>query len=330
VPPAERRFLWAAAILGLLVCGWLARPFAGSILTAATLAVALAPVEVRLRRWCRSATWSSFLTVVLFGAMVVVPVALLSLALAGDMRALLSGAGKLDWLDALLSRYGWSMPDLRVQLEEQILQSGRAMLSTAVNVAAGVGGGIASAFITLFTLYYFLREGRVWLRAIVSWAPLRAPEREQLLDVVHQTILANVYGVLAVALAQGTLALAGYWWAGLPSALLWAVLTGVFSLIPVVGTGLIWVPAVLYLLAQGHTGKAIFLAIWCGALVAWADNFVRPYVISDKVQISPLLILFALLGGVQAFGLVGLFAGPVVVALTGAILRLLRSSRATA
>lgn len=320
----SRRFLWLLAASGVVLCGWIAWPFLGSILTAATLAVALGPLERRISRHLRSRSLSSFLTVLIFVAAVVVPAVLVALAVTDDVKRLMAGAGDLAWLDRWVSRFGWTGDSVRAKVQEQLLTSGRSLLGTAAQVAAGIGGGIVSAFITLFALYYFLREGQVWLREITSWAPLERSQREGLLEVIHQTILANVYGVFAVSFAQGSLALCGFWLAGVPSPVLWAVVTGFFSLIPVIGSGAVWVPAVLFLLAQGHSGSAIFLAIWSGGLVAWADNVVRPYVISEKVQISPLLILFSLLGGVQAFGLVGLFVGPVVVALTGAILRILR------
>jgi predicted PurR-regulated permease PerM len=95
-------------------------------------------------------------------------------------------------------------------------------------------------------------------------------------------------------------------------------------MIPLAGSALVWLPAVLYLFSQGRTGAAIFLAAWSAALVASADNWIRPYVISEQVRIHPLLIFFSLLGGAQAFGVIGLFVGPVIVALTGALLRIAR------
>lgn len=320
----SRPFLWSLAALGVLLCAWIAWPFLSAILTAATLAVALAPLQTWIRRRVASRSWAAFATLLLFVAAVVLPAVFVSLAVSRDVRALLAGALDVTWLDPLLRRFGWTGEEAWAQVQDQVLASGRALLGTAATVAAGIGGGIASAFITLFTLYYFLRDGHAWLRDAVSWAPIEREGRERLLQVAQQTILANVYGVLAVSLAQGTLALAGFWIAGLPSPVLWAVLTGFFSLVPVVGSGLVWAPAVIFLFAKGKTGAAAFLLIWSGGLVAWADNVVRPYVISEAVSISPLLILFSLLGGVQAFGLVGLFIGPVVVALTGAVLRILR------
>ena len=321
-----RPFLWLLAGLGVLLCGWIAWPFLGAILTAATLAVALAPLDAALRRRVRSRSLSSFLTVVVFVTAVVVPVVLVALAVTDDVKRLTSGAIDLAWLDRLMQRAGWTGAEFRGQLQDQLLASSRSLLGTAASVAAGIGGSIVSAFISLFTLYFFLKDGSAWLREIMRWAPLERSQRDRLVDVIHQTVLANVYGVLAVSLAQGSLALLGFWLSGVPSPVLWAVVTGFFSLIPLLGSAAVWLPAMLFLYAQGHTGSAVFLAIWSGGLVSWADNVVRPYVISEKVRINPLLILLSLLGGVQAFGLVGLFVGPVIVALTGAVFQILRES----
>jgi predicted PurR-regulated permease PerM len=326
----QRTFLWILAGLGVLLCGWIAWPFLSAILMAATLAVALGPLQARLARAIASRSGAALATVLIFVAAAVLPAVFIAMAVTDDVRGLYSNAADLSWLnpwlDPWLARFGFSSAEAWARLQEQALASSRALVGTAASVAAGIGGGIATALITLFTLFYFLRDGHIWLREIVQWAPLERTQRERLLSIAHQTVLANVYGVLAVALAQGGLALVGYWLTGVPSGMLWAVVTSFFSLIPVVGSAAVWAPAVLYLWAKGKVGAAVFLAVWCGVLVSWSDNVVRPYVISESVSISPLLILFSLLGGMQAFGLVGLFIGPVAVALTGAVFRMLREA----
>jgi predicted PurR-regulated permease PerM len=323
-----RPFLWTLAGVGVALCFWIAWPFLGDILTAATLAAALAPLQTRIRKRFPSRSASSLLTLLLFITAVVVPATFTAILVSGEIRQILTAAPTdFAWLDPYVGRFGITGAEIRTRLESLVLTNGRTVLQTAANIAVGIGGGIVSVFLTLFALYYFLRDGHVWLRGIGRWAPLEAAQKLRLADVATQTIHANVYGVFAVAIAQGLLALIGFWFAGVPSPVLWAVVTAFFSLIPILGSGVVWVPAVGYLLAKGQNGAAVFLLAWSAGLVAWADNIVRPYVISGAVQINPVLILFSLLGGAQAFGVIGLFVGPVVVALTGAVFQILQEQQ---
>jgi predicted PurR-regulated permease PerM len=148
-----------------------------------------------------------------------------------------------------------------------------------------------------------------------------------LIATISASIEANIYGVLAVSLAQGTLGAIGYAIAGLPSVIIWSVATALFSMIPLAGAASVWVTATIYLLVAGSWGKAIFMAAWGAGVISTADNVVRPLVLSGRVEIHTLLIFFSLLGGVRAFGLVGLFVGPIIVSVAIALLRILEEER---
>src|SRR5207249_4664312 len=119
------------------------------------------------------------------------------------------------------------------------------------------------------------------------------------------------------------------WVLSLPSPIMWGVLTAVASLVPVIGSAMIWVPASLVLLAGGHWGKALLLLGWGAAVVGQVDTLVRPYVIGKQVKVHTLLLFFALLGGVKAFGIMGLFIGPVVLSVTMAVFAILEEVTST-
>jgi predicted PurR-regulated permease PerM len=133
-----------------------------------------------------------------------------------------------------------------------------------------------------------------------------------------------VYGGIAVGLAQGSLAGLAFWVLGLSSPVLWGLVAALTSLIPIFGTGIVWAPAAIILLLGGHWIKALILFGWGAAVVAQVDAVLRPYVVSGRAKMHNLLIFFALLGGVKAFGIMGLFIGPVVVSVTLAVLDMLR------
>jgi len=145
-----------------------------------------------------------------------------------------------------------------------------------------------------------------------------------LLTGIRDSVVANLYGILAVGLAQGLLTGAAFAVLGVPSPLLLGLTTAVCSLVPIVGTMLVWLPAAIYLMAIGHLWKGIILMLWSSVVVGTIDNIIRPLVIGSKVELHPLLLLFALLGGLQVFGFIGIFIGPVVLSVISALTDMLR------
>jgi predicted PurR-regulated permease PerM len=138
--------------------------------------------------------------------------------------------------------------------------------------------------------------------------------------------LAAVLRVFAVGIAQGSLLSLAFWVLGVPSPVLWGLVTALFSLIPFIGSAAVWGPAVIILLISGHWWKALILLGWGAAVVGQVDSLVRPYVISERAKLHTLLVFFALLGGVKAFGVIGLFIGPLVLSVTFVVLEMLQQA----
>ena len=153
----------------------------------------------------------------------------------------------------------------------------------------------------------------------MSLVPLDDHRKDLLLTHLSNVIQAIVLGSLVTALAQGTLVGIAFALVGLPSAVVFAVLATVASIIPLVGTTIVWVPAALYLGLTGHWGAALFLVIWSVAVVSSADNVIRPLFISSRAKITTLPVFIGLLGGIGAFGAIGIFLGPVIIALVLAL-----------
>lgn len=193
---------------------------------------------------------------------------------------------------------------------------------------ANLAGLLLNGMVTLFSLFFLFRDGRAIRRYATHVLPLEPRQIERLFSEVGRSVIANMYGVLAVAAAQGGLTGLAFLVLGLPSPVLWGLVAGLFSMIPLVGPPIVWAPASIYLALSGAWGKAILLAVLGAGVIGLADNFIRPYVVSGRVSLHPLLVFFALLGGAQAFGLMGLFIGPAVVAVTAALAELLREPAA--
>ena len=178
--------------------------------------------------------------------------------------------------------------------------------------------------VTLFSLFFLFRDGHHLKQQLIRLMPLEPAMAKRLFGDVGQSVVANFYGIGAVALSQGSLTGLIFFLLGLPSPLLWAAAAALFSMIPLLGPAIIWAPAALVLGLNGYWGKAAILAAFGVGVIGLADNFIRPYVISGRVNLHPLLIFVSLLGGAQAFGFLGLFIGPAALSLVMTILELLR------
>jgi predicted PurR-regulated permease PerM len=219
--------------------------------------------------------------------------------------------------------------DVRATLLRWLEQTSRFLLATGAAALSNIFSFAVNLVVVFITLFFLFREGARIRQRAAALLPLSAEQVERLFTTINDTVVANVYGGLAVAAAQGCLTGLAFWVLSLPSPIMWGVLTAVASLVPVIGSAMIWVPASLVLLAGGHWGKALLLLGWGAAVVGQVDTLVRPYVIGKQVKVHTLLLFFALLGGVKAFGIMGLFIGPVVLSVTMAVFAILEEVTST-
>jgi predicted PurR-regulated permease PerM len=189
------------------------------------------------------------------------------------------------------------------------------LLSHSRDLVFGALGLIGNVTLVLFILFFFFRDGDGIAKRALGLIPLEPKRKARLEQHLQEVTRAVVVGTVFTALAQGALLGVGFWITGLPSPLVFGVLSAVASFIPFVGTALIWVPASLYLLSQGVAWKTIFLVAWSAVVVGSADNVLRPFLVSGKARIGTLTVFFGVLGGLAAFGFIGLFLGPVILAL---------------
>ena len=176
----------------------------------------------------------------------------------------------------------------------------------------------------VISLFFIYRDGESVQQHVLAIIPLTEANKNILTDTVRRVLKAVMYGVFLTCLVQGALGGIGFWAAGLPSPLLFGAIMAVCALIPVVGTGLIWLPAALYLLANGEIVKGIGLIVWGFVAVSSIDNVIRPFFISGKAKLPVLVIAIGGLGGLASFGLLGAVIGPIVLALFLALFEMYR------
>ena len=333
-----------AAALGLAVF-WMLRPFAVALLWAGLLAFLLFPLNRRLRgRLGGRKSVAALLLTFAVVLMVVVPTILLGVmfatqasALAGQLQSgaaqhQIPGPGNLsDLVDGLAQRIGGWLPVPVDQIRASLLSAGNQIAQWAVSLAGSLFallfGLVVAIVIALFVLFFFLRDGELMVTRAMVLVPLDDRRKTHLLGHLADVTRAVVLGTLVTALVQGTLAGVGFALAGVPWSIVFGVLTVGAAVVPVVGTALVWVPVAAWLGLSGHWGAALFVLIWGSAVVSSADHVVRPLFISSRAKISTLPVFIGLLGGIAAFGVTGIFLGPVVIALVLALLEFAEEAR---
>jgi predicted PurR-regulated permease PerM len=163
-------------------------------------------------------------------------------------------------------------------------------------------------------MFFFLIDGKAILDKILSYVPLSNADKNRLSGKFVTVSRATIKGTLVIGIVQGGLAGLGFAIAGLQGSVFWGTMMTVLSIIPGLGTAIVWVPGVIYLLASGHVTAGILLGLFCALIVGSIDNFLRPRLVGRDVKMHPLLILFGTLGGVFFFGVVGVIVGPIIAA----------------
>jgi predicted PurR-regulated permease PerM len=317
------------------------KPFLAAIAWAALIAFLLHPVHERLTRTLRGRTSlsSGLLT---FGTLLVAigPLAALGVAFARQTAYLLEKlqasvgpmsrmsvstvqnipvVGRaLSWLDERLPFSADQLQGWAVDAARNVLQY---LASLGGTLFVGAIGTVVGFAIVLFLLFFFIRDGATMHERLVRLLPMPVERKQRLVTFVGAVTRAVVFGTLLTAALQGTLLGIGLAIAGIPSPVVLGVIGAVVALLPVGGTALVWIPAAIALAMQGHYGSAIFLSLWGALLVGLVDNFLKPMVISGRAEVPTLAAFIGVIGGLAAFGAVGMFLGPVLLAVTLALLK---------
>ncbi len=342
-PP--RALKWAilagAVALVLYLCVLILYPFAGVIAWSSILSIAFFPVHRWLAERTRRPSLSALLTSVLVIVTILLPLAFITgLAVTQflTLQTYLQETFKdgfaltaieplqraLDWISL---RCGIDTSQLVTWLTENVSRVGGAVGGFTLTVVASLSTGLLSFVFTIFAMFFLLRDGDRIVARIPDLLPFEHARSQTALERVRDVIYASVYGVFVIAVLQGALCALMFWMLGIPSAILWGVVTVLTSVLPLVGSAAVWVPGTIYLLAIGQWPQAIALAAWGGVVIGSVDNFLRPKLVGGRVGLSELVMFFSLLGGMQLFGLLGIVLGPVLFAIAGSIFEALGDHR---
>jgi predicted PurR-regulated permease PerM len=351
--PKSRQVRWfgllAATAVALYLCWLMLQPFIEVVLWAVVLVIVFFPIHRRIQARVGSPGWSALLSCLLVIFVILVPLTLLTFAVVNELSdfaqllqpkpdgsggAAGAAAGLLDpnseYLGPVVRWVGQYVDVSKLGSQQFIAErlkgvSG-AIASRTLGFVGGAVGFVVEVFFVIFTMYYLFRDGERMRAAAYDLMPLSDDKAREILDRTGEVIGASVYGVLFIAVVQGVLGGLAFWVLGLPSPLLWGVVMIFLSMIPMLGSFIVWVPAAIYLGLTGHWGKALMLAVWGALIIGSVDNFLRPKLVGERTRLHELLVFFSVLGGLQVFGVLGIVLGPVIVAITIALLDVLRQA----
>ena len=320
--------------------------FLAPIIWAAILAMLFSPLYVIVRRWCGDReTLAAFALTFVVTAGIVIPTVSLSSVITREAASLYqrlseyvsSGGFNADVERVRASRLG-RLVDRLEGYEIDWGAAARASVDTVsavvvtqvTSVAKNVAVFLLNFTIMVFTLFFLFRDGERMYRGLRNLIPMDPAHKDAIFSVLYQTLSAVTQGMVATALAQGVLTWIALWGLGLPYTAFLGVLAGFLSLIPFVGAAGVWIPCTIYLAATGDLVRALILLVYGSIVISMVDNVLRPLLIGGQTRLPTLFLFFGILGGVQVYGVLGLFLGPVLLAIVVAFIRIYQEQFATA
>ncbi len=274
--------------------------------------------------------FSALITVFLFLVILVGPllgIGVLVLNQSHDVyRIVVEDGGVKPFMDSVNNTVNKVLPP---GVDFDINQKAASFVSYVSDNIAKIFSATVSAFFSLILMlliiFYFLKDGARWRQAVVVLSPLADKDDEKIIRRLTLAVNGVIKGSLLIAVIQGTMMGVGLWIFGIPNPALWGLVAAVSAMIPTIGTALVSVPAIVYLFVTGQTVPAIGLLAWAIVAVGMIDNFLSPYIVGSKINIPPLFILFAVLGGIAFLGPVGILIGPLSVSLLYTLISIYRN-----
>jgi predicted PurR-regulated permease PerM len=337
-------FLAVVAIVTLLFA-WLMAPYFGAILWSLVAAILFQPATRKLAVHLNGRKGvASALMLVLILALIILPALVLGSSLVQEAASLYNRIqhGEID-VPGILNHMRDALPlrvrqfavrqgltdfdNLRRMFGASVTGGLQDIASRALTVGQGALSFLAAMGVMLYLTFFLLRDGPTYVEVIRAAVPLRPDLRDKLIDHFVVVVRATMKGTVVVALAQGLLGGIIFWALGIEGALLWGTLMGFFSMLPAVGTGIVWVPVAIYLLATGAYAKGAIM-VFCGVFViGMVDNILRPVLVGRDTRMPDFVVLIATLSGLELFGLNGFIVGPVIAALFIAVWNMVIEAR---
>ena len=328
--------LLAATLIALYLCWLMVQPFVEVLLWATVLVIIFYPVHVLILRRVGRPSAAALLSCLLVVVVILGPLTLITIAIAnesvGAADALHAGVSKFldpgsrvrQFADRWVDVSDFTGDQWKKALVEWAQERGGNLAGQTFAFLGKVLGAAFKIFLVIVAMYYLFRDAERVKAAAHDVLPLEWEQSHAIFERTREVINASIYGVLVIAAIQGTLGGLAFWFLGLSSPLMWGAVMFLLSMIPVIGSTIVWIPTAVYLLVTGHVFKGVFLVCWGVLVIAMMDNLLRPRLVGRRTRLHELIVFFSVLGGLTVFNALGLVIGPVVVAITLALLDVFR------
>lgn len=332
LPTQSQVFFFIVLALVLFLTWVVFKPFIIYMVAGIFVAVLALPID-RLWEKAFPNRLAAVFTILTLLLILILPLAGLGFALYQDVREITRTVdeGQMEaWADDLLEVIDGFLPEQTAEERNETAQlvvdraeewARNTLTDLANRLLQGVGRFVLAITVILFVVYYVLTDGERLVAYLRRATPLPPKQVDYLLNEAHRGLRAVFAGQILTSVIQAIVGGIGFLIVGLPGIILWTAVMAILALLPVVGAFLVWLPAAIYLLIVGKVWEGVFLLLWGVLIVSTVDNFVRPKLIGDRSGIHPLFVLVGVLGGVAAFGFIGLFLGPLLVGVTVSVLK---------
>jgi len=329
----ERQARWlmllAACGVALYLTFQILRPFLSVLIWSGVLVLLFFPVHRRIARRLGRPSLAALCSVLLVIFVVLVPVGFVGAAVGAELARFaqdaqerigpiladpMAGGRVQETLDWFALKTGLEVEVSPEKIADLVGKLSQTALKGTFNVLGGVFGATMKLILVVFTLFYLFRDAEKIREGMPAQLPLPRGDAERLVVRTGEIIQASVNGNLVIAALQGLLGGLAFAVLGLPGAIVWGVVMTILSMLPLVGSFLVWAPAAAWLVLSGSWGKGLALALWGGIVIGTIDNLLRPRLVGGRARMHELSIFFSVLGGLQLFGMLGFLVGPVIVA----------------
>ncbi len=316
----EKYFFFGLLFATLVFAFFIFRPFWIILMLGASISIILYPVYTWLNKKYLPNWLAAFLTLFFFIIVLCIPLFSIGTIVFNQSQNLyhsvVNGGNITPFLSSLGNKINYFLPNgVSLNINEIVSSFVSFLTNNIATIFSATMSALFSFVLLLLAIFYFLKDGDGWKKAILQLSPLSITADQKILDRLTQTINGVIKGYLLIAFIQGTLMGVGLYIFHIPNPAIWGVIAGIASIIPPFGTAVVSIPAVIFLFITGHMGLGIGLLAWAVLVVGAGDNVLNPYIVGHKINIPPFLILFSVLGGIALLGPVGILIGPLTVSL---------------
>lgn len=313
----KKYFFLSLFLIAMTLTAAILWPFAKVLVLAIALSAVLAPVYDFFKQHIKFPWLASLATLIVFIVVLCIPLFFVGTLVFNQSQSLYAWVVDHGGFNNITQIFNQSIehvfPHGAINLKDNVASMVENFSSKIGVVFTATLSTLFSFLLLILSMFYFLKDGAQWKKIIIHLMPFSDESGHKIFTTLIVAVKGIVKGYLSIGIVQGILMGIGLQIFGVPNAALWGVLAAVASLVPTVGTALVAIPAIIFLVISGNTGGAIGFGIWAAVLVGTVDNFLNPYIVGKRIEIHPILVLFSVLGGIALMGPIGILVGPLVI-----------------